>query len=339
LHMTEGTVSEMTRQAQASREPVIAILMAVYEPRMDWLKAQLESLEKQTYPNLRLYIRDDCSPTVSLEALEACVRDCVHAIPFELRRNEVNLGSNGTFERLTGEAEGDYFAYCDQDDIWLPQKLETLLAAAEREKALLACSDMFIIDGEGRQTAGSITQVRRHHVFKSGDGLAPQLLISNFAVGCAMLVRSDAAREARPFCPDMVHDHYLALWCAENGRIVSLPDRLICYRIHGDNQTGLMAGVKDRQSYLEVKIRSRRRRLEWLRRRFEGHEALCGQIDRALDWLRAREAYFRGEPGQIPTIWRHRDFGKLVSLFEIVGARLPERFFMMAIGLNRRNII
>jgi len=181
--------------------------------------------------------------------------------------------------------------------------------------------------------------VRRHHVFKSGDGLAPQLLISNFAVGCAMLVRSDAAREARPFCPDMVHDHYLALWCAENGRIVSLPDRLICYRIHGDNQTGLMAGVKDRQSYLEVKIRSRRRRLEWLRRRFEGHEALCGQIDRALDWLRAREAYFRGEPGQIPTIWRHRDFGKLVSLFEIVGARLPERFFMMAIGLNRRNII
>ena len=34
-----------------------------------------------------------------------------------------------------------------------------------------------------------------------------------------------------------------------------------------------------------------------------------------------------------------RDFGKLVSLFEIVGARLPERFFMMAIGLNRRNII
>ena len=35
--------------------PQIAILMAVYEPRMDWLREQLESLEKQTYPNLKLY--------------------------------------------------------------------------------------------------------------------------------------------------------------------------------------------------------------------------------------------------------------------------------------------
>ena len=151
---------------------------------------------------------------MSLDAIAACVKEYIHAFPFELRRNEKNLGSNGTFERLTLEAEGDYFAYCDQDDVWLPEKFEVLQAAMAAEGALLGCSAMFIIDGEGRQTADSITKVRGHHVFKSGEGLAPGLMIRNFATGCTMLVDARAAREAVPFCPYMVHDHYLALWCA-----------------------------------------------------------------------------------------------------------------------------
>ena len=48
-------------------KPRIAILMAIYEPRMDWLREQLESLDQQTYPNLKLYIRDDASPKVRYE--------------------------------------------------------------------------------------------------------------------------------------------------------------------------------------------------------------------------------------------------------------------------------
>ena len=54
-------------------KPRISILMAVYEPRIDWLREQLVSLNEQTYPNLRLYIRDDCSPTVPYEQIQSCV--------------------------------------------------------------------------------------------------------------------------------------------------------------------------------------------------------------------------------------------------------------------------
>ena len=63
----------MQMSKEEAKAPRIAILMAIYEPRMDWLEAQLRSLDAQTYPNLRLYIRDDCSPTVSLDAIAACV--------------------------------------------------------------------------------------------------------------------------------------------------------------------------------------------------------------------------------------------------------------------------
>lgn len=51
------------KRCMETGKPLISILMAVYEPRLDWLREQLDSLNAQTYPNLRLYVRDDCSPT------------------------------------------------------------------------------------------------------------------------------------------------------------------------------------------------------------------------------------------------------------------------------------
>ena len=129
-----------------SAKPQISILMAVFEPRMDWLKEQLDSLNAQTYPNLKLYIRDDCSPSVSFEDIKELVNESITAIPYIVERNTENLGSNKTFERLTREAEGCYFAYCDQDDVWHPRKLEVLQRAIEAEKATLACSDVAVID-------------------------------------------------------------------------------------------------------------------------------------------------------------------------------------------------
>ena len=324
---------------EEARTPRIAILMAVYEPRMDWLEAQLRSLDAQTYPNLRLYIRDDCSPTVSFESIAACVEDCIHAFPFELRRNEKNLGSNGTFERLTEEAEGDFFAYCDQDDIWLPEKLAALQEAMASNGALLVCSDMYIIDGEGRQTADSITKVRRHHVFRSGEGLAPGLLICNFVTGCTMLVNARHAKEAAPFCPYMVHDHYLALWCAAKGKIVSLSDRLVRYRIHGGNQTPIMAGVVDKQSYRRIRIDSLIDRLTWLKERFSDDAELNGEISEALAWARARKGNFDGDRQARREIRRLRRFGSKVSLFELVLARAPASVFTVFIHLAQKNIL
>lgn len=329
----------MARQTEGSPKPLISILMAVYEPRVDWLREQLASLDAQTYPNLRLYIRDDCSPTFSLEALNECARSIIHSFPFELRRNEENLGSNGTFERLTEEAEGVYFAYCDQDDVWLPEKLETLQEVIEREKALLVCSDMLIIDENGNQTADSITKVRRHHVFKSGEGIAPQMLVSNFVTGCAMLIRADTAKEAVPFCPYMVHDHYLALYSATKGRIVSIPSTLIKYRIHSGNQTLMMAGVSDKKSYYQQRIAMLLCRMNWLEQVFREDEALHREILNAIQWVEARDANFKGKKDAKRVLLKNWRFSPWTSLFEAIAVMWPERLFMFIIEIKRRNII
>lgn len=317
----------------------IAILMAVYEPRMDWLREQLLSLEAQTYPNLKLYVRDDCSSGVPYEEIQACVRDCIRSFPFEISRNEQNLGSNRTFEQLTVEAEGDYFAYCDQDDVWLPEKLEVLERCIRETGAQLVCSDMRIIDENGEQTADSITQVRRHHVFRSGKGLAPGLLISNFVTGCTMLVRTDTARSAVPFCPYMVHDQYLALISAAAGEIRSLPDCLIRYRIHGSNQTLAMVGVRDKASYQELRIHELIRRLTWLQTRFGGDDELGRELEQALLWANGRRENFCGCLKAKRLLWKYRRFSPLTSLFELLMAGLPNSLFMFVVELKRKNVL
>lgn len=327
------------KECMETGKPRISILMAVYEPRMDWLREQLLSLDAQTYPNLKLYIRDDCSPTVPYEAIQSCVQDCIRAFPYEIKRNEKNLGSNGTFEMLTQEADGEYFAYCDQDDVWLPEKLTVLQGVMKESGAELVCSDMYIIDGEGRRVANSITKVRRHHVFHSGNGLAPNLLVSNFVTGCTMLTRAERAKEALPFCPYMVHDQYLALFAAVRGSIVSVLDPLICYRIHGSNQTLAMTGVRDKESYLQIRIRALVERLVWLQNRFGDEQDLREEFPKILLWAESRQNNFEGSLRAKRTVWKYRKYSPLTSMFEIVMSGMPDRLFMKVIDLKRKNIL
>lgn len=318
--------------------PRIAILMAVYEPNMDWLRQQLDSLNAQTYPNISLYVCNDASPKRPHEEIAGLVRERITAFPVTILRNEKNLGSNLTFQRLTEEAEGALFAFCDQDDVWMPEKLTLMQEAMEREQALLVCSDMLVIDADGKKLADSITELRRHIVYRSGTGLAPGLLTRNFISGCAMLVDASCAREAVPFCPYMVHDQHLGLFCASRGKIVHLDKPTIRYRLHGSNQTGVMTGVKDKKSYGRERIDLLIRRMVWLKKYFPADEALAAEIEKNLNWALARRAHWN-TGRKAAELWRYRDCGRMVTLFELGAVYFPEPLFMGCITLAKKNII
>ena len=319
-------------------KPCIAILMAIYDPNPKWFREQLMSLNRQTYPNLRLYIRDDCSPNVSQETILETVRECVTAFPFIYRRNERNLGSNRTFELLTQEAEGDRFAYCDQDDIWLPEKLEILEADMERTGAVMVCCDVAVIDAQGNQTADSIVKVRKHAAQHSGTDLAPGLLFRNFVFGCACMMDAPQAKASLPFCPYYFHDHYLALWSAAHGLLYAEPKALIQYRIHGTNQTGVMLGVTDKESYAQVRIQIIIDRLTWLEQHFDCGASLKQSIRDGLCWARARLQNWQTGKGK-KTMWRYRHLGLPITLFELAAAGLPSGAVMAVIRLLRKNVI
>jgi len=320
-------------------KPLISIVMAVYEPNLDWLGEQLASLESQTYPNLELIVCDDCSLTVQFEEIRSCVETHISSLPFELYRNFENLGSNKTFERLTLWAKGRYIAYCDQDDVWLSEKLSVLIQASERTGALLVCSDMYIVNGDGEMVADSITKVRRHHVLRSGVGLAKGLLFSNFVTGCTMIVDAETAKAAVPFCPFMIHDHYLALYVASRGAICSVKKPLIRYRLHSANQTGMMAGVYDKESYRTERIDFAVKRMCWLNMNFDAPPPLREVIAQGLEWTKARQRYFAGNKACAKTVWRYRKFEPLTAAFEIASAVIPESLFMFFINLKKKNLV
>ena len=292
-------------------KPLISILMAVYEPRMDWLRQQLVSLNEQTYPNLRLYIRDDCSPTVPYEQIQSCVRDCITRFPYVITRNEKNLGSNATFELLTKEAEGDLFAYCDQDDVWLPEKLTVLQEAMERERAVLAYSDVSAVDDEGKLLARSLRELRPRLTYLEGSDLAPKLFFRNCVAGCAMLVNSNIAKRAIPFPRQTVCDHWIALLAATEGTVAFVPDQLVRYRQHKRNQTGVLAGVSDKQSYLRYKVAPLEERLTCYRQYTVPQEEI--------------EAFARARiDGRIIMIWKYRALAPHEAEFEIAAHLLPD---------------
>ena len=315
-------------------KPLISILMAVYEPNLKWLREQLISLNEQTYSNLVLYIRDDYSLTVSFDEIQSCVQDCISAFPVILQRNEKNLGSNLTFERLTQEAEGKYFAYCDQDDIWLPEKLEILEKEISNHIALLACSDVIVIDANGEKTADSISEIRPRHLFCSGENLAGTLLYHNFVIGCTMLINAKIAKEACPFAKNMVHDHYLALYTAMKGEIYSHSMPLIKYRIHGGNQTGILSGIKTKNDYIDKHIGVFASRIEELSARFSFQE-----LNTAKDWVKRRKENVSGSLIGAYRLWCLREVNLTTSIFEIIGLRLPNNLFSLALWFIKRGRI
>lgn len=321
-------------------KPLIAILLATYEPNMEWLRQQLESLNQQTYQNIKLYVRDDCSPTVSWEDIQEIVAECITAFEYEVSRSPMNLGSNKTFEWLTQHGQGDYYAYCDQDDVWFADKLEILERSMNKPGVTLACSDMCIIDGQGNQLADSITKVRKRHVFHQGNGLVERLVISNFVTGCTMLLPSQIAESGVPFEDTLVHDHWLAIVAALAGEIVVVEQPLISYRQHGNNQTGVLSGVEDKESYYNKRIVHYEQQNLSLRKRLRTCEATTGTLEQYGVWIQARKAYYK-KPRirNLKTMWHYRKFGPQTVLLETVVSLVPSPIFKWIIRLAKRGIL
>lgn len=311
--------------------PLVSIVMAVYHPREDWLTEQLTSLNRQTYPNLALFICDD-GPDQPVNP--ALFQKYITAFRWHLVRNQQNQGSNKTFERLTAMANGEYIAYCDQDDIWEDNKIELLVQKIKETDAELCCSDLSIIDENGRFIADSLTKVRKRHMFLEGADLAPKLAVRNFVTGCAMVIKADTAKAAIPFEEYMVHDHWLALYSALQGEIVFEPTATVRYRQHRENQTSVLAGVSTKEDYYRVKIEGLYKRLCSLRQRFAAAQELSDILDKTILWAQVRkEHYERPRINTAKFLWENRNFDKNTTLFEILLPLMPRFLFDKIVSL------
>ena len=150
------------------------------------------------------------------------------------------------------EADGKYFAFCDQDDEWLPTKLEDLLSNIENcEVPAMVFSDLLYCNSE----LGFVKSSYLKHMgyFNASRNIQiEELLCQNIIVGCSVLINRKLASLAKPFPKEaMMHDWWLALVCASaGGRFNFVPKALLRYRVHESNYSGA-GGKKSLGTLLE----------------------------------------------------------------------------------------
>lgn len=318
-------------------KPLVSILLAVYKPNEKWLMEQLISLNEQTYENLELLIYDDCP---EFPVNEEYFKKYITNFKYTLIRGEKNKGSNKAFEELTKLGNGEFFAYCDQDDIWELEKIKLMVEKFKDTNVTLVCSDLSIIDGNGNRTADSITQIRKRHVFKSGYNLAKDLLISNFVTGCAMMVKKEVAKKAVPFEKTLIHDQWIAIIAALEGKIEFINKSLVRYRQHSNNQTGILKGIYNKETYYKIKIVELLERYEILNDRLNYNKEINSYIDYCIKSLRVRKKYFENPTlKDLKNILKYSDYYKTSILLEIFTPIIPEFIFKRIIQLTKQGVL
>jgi len=209
----------------------VTVLLSTYNGSQ-FLQQQLNSLYGQTYRNIKILVRDDGSTDATREFLEA--EQAKGAI--ELLEGHTNLGATRSFFellRLAALSDTEYVAFCDQDDVWLPDKIECAVSAlaALVDLPALYCSRLEIVD-EQLNPIG-LTAIPG----KIGFGNA---LVENIAVGCTMVLNRKALDIICSKLPDNVYIHdwwcYLVVSCF--GEVIFDSNPRLKYRQHGNNAIG-----------------------------------------------------------------------------------------------------
>lgn len=310
----------------------ITIVIALYNPKLNWLEEELISIQKQTYQNFKVIAWND-NPKDTINYVPIFER-CLEKIPFQIFRGDINLGSNKVFEKLTQKVDTPYIAYCDQDDIWHPKKLESLLMLLQNEHAALAFSDMVVIDEKSQIIADSITKVRTRQVLYSGQDAVYHLLAKNFITGCTMMLRTEIAKAAIPFPVIFFHDWWLAIYAAINGNIVLSSKPLMKYRIYGENQSGILKGISDKESYFEEYIIKYNKFIKKVKSKCNKSNI----IDPYLCWSNARIAYYNKQNLQnAVNLIKMKNLVPTTVFFELLLPFVPKFVFKQVIRKIQNN--
>lgn len=218
----------------------IAILMSTYNGGQ-YLQVQIESLLSQTNQNWILFVRDDGSKDNTVEIIRSYQKSHDNIIYIE---DNLNLGACKSFLYLLDLVDADYYMFCDQDDVWLPTKIERtikemlLFESATIDTPIVVCTDLSLVDSD--------LNIIQPSMWKYA-GLLPRYLkkwkflqVCNIFTGCTMMINraakqislSDSSRAK-------MHDSWIGLSVsAHGGYIATIEEPMILYRQHSSNVLG-----------------------------------------------------------------------------------------------------
>lgn len=222
--------------------PGVDILLSTYNGE-SYLSQLLDSILAQSYLNWRLLIRDDGSSDSTVAILKTYISRYPHR--FELIEvSKENIGCTNSFFQLLERSRAEYIAFCDQDDVWLPEKLSVQISeitALERchgkSRPILVHSDLQIYNKDMQLVSNSFWQFQHIAPDKMKD--IKYLLVHNFVTGCTILINRALREITLPVNEKiLIYDWWLGLLALEQGKIFSIDLALVKYRQHSGNTIG-----------------------------------------------------------------------------------------------------
>ncbi|HGC9159650.1 TPA: glycosyltransferase family 2 protein [Streptococcus agalactiae] len=213
----------------------VNILMATYNGEK-FLAQQIESIQKQTFKEWNLLIRDDGSSDKTCDIIRNfTAKDS--RIRFINENEHHNLGVIKSFFTLVNYEVADFYFFSDQDDVWLAEKLSVSLEAAKHKASdvpLLVYTDLKVVNQELNILQDSMIRAQSHH---ANTTLLPELT-ENTVTGGTMMINHALAEKW--FTPNdiLMHDWFLALLAASLGEIIYLDLPTQLYRQHDNNVLG-----------------------------------------------------------------------------------------------------
>ncbi len=306
--------------------PVCTVVLCTYNGEA-YLDEQLDSILAQTRRPDLVVIGDDGSTDGTLDLLADFRSDA--PFPVVIHRGKKRpVGPSENFSRTLERSAGDWFALCDQDDIWHANKLECL------EAALMADVDVHLAFSDANLVGPTLSDIGKTfwqrvglnadtQMRLSGDGALVELLKRYTVMGAAMAFSSDLCAKALPIPPGWPHDAWIATIAAAAGRLAPVSEPLLDYRQHGNNAVGglrpsrirqIRDGLQsDRLAYLSGEIARHRqllRRLENLTSLDAGRSpplTAISQVTAKLSHLVRRESLTNFPPFRWPQVikdWR-----------------------------------
>lgn len=207
----------------------VAILMSTYNGER-YLTEQVDSLLSQTYENIEIYIRDDGSKDRTVEIIKKYQEKNTNIKLIEGK----NLGfMDSFFELLKACDNADYYAYCDQDDVWMEDKIERavkFLEKTDQNKPVLYFSNSDYYDTEmnflGTAEKNKIYSFRNSLVECVTQGMT--MVINNFT-------RETIIKNKPENC--LYHDWWTYMICSGFGEIIYDDKSLVKYRRHNKSVT------------------------------------------------------------------------------------------------------
>jgi len=219
----------------------IDILLATYNGQ-DYLREQIDYILAQSNQDWRLVIRDDGSVDNTLSIIKDCVARYPDKIVF-IEDEGNHLGASLNFQRLLEHSVAEYIMFCDQDDVWLPRKVErtlNLMKATEEKypnKPVLVHTDLRVVDSRLKTIARSTWRYQGTSPEIGND--ADKVVLQNVATGCTIMINQKAKDVSMPIPKEAImHDWWIVINVAKHGRIVYIPDQLVLYRQHANNAVG-----------------------------------------------------------------------------------------------------